>query len=120
MNTSALLTTADYAAREAKQAPARKLRETRPEVDAMHRYDIKLALDVRSQDLITKILLDAYPEHALYGEEGVVSHGRRRRRVDRRSIDGTVNYYYAIRTSASPSPPASAPATCSSARSTTR
>ena len=34
-------------------------------------HDIKLELDVRTQDLITEILLARFPDHAIYGEEGV-------------------------------------------------
>ena len=41
------------------------------DVSGMYAHDIKLELDVQSQDLITKMLLDAFPSHAIYGEEGI-------------------------------------------------
>ncbi len=41
-------------------------------VNATSAHDIKLELDVQAQDLITKILLERFPDHALYGEEGIV------------------------------------------------
>ncbi|MBC7822212.1 MAG: inositol monophosphatase, partial [Planctomycetaceae bacterium] len=58
--------------------------------------DIKLELDVRSQELITKILLGRFPNHAIYGEEGLAGnqHSEFHWIVD--PIDGTVNYFYGI------------------------
>src|SRR5207244_9700763 len=41
-------------------------------VNVAEAHDIKLAIDVETQELITKALLKQFPEHALYGEEGVV------------------------------------------------
>ena len=41
------------------------------DVDEAKHHDIKLALDRESQDLITGIILAAYPDHAIYGEEGI-------------------------------------------------
>ena len=41
------------------------------DIDEARHHDVKLALDRQSQDLITEILLDAYPDYALYGEEGL-------------------------------------------------
>lgn len=59
-------------------------------------HDIKLELDVRSQDLITARLLGAFPEHALYGEEGVAGNGASEWQWIVDPIDGTVNYFYGI------------------------
>ena len=44
------------------------------EVAGMYAHDIKLDLDVQSQDLITKALLDSFPDHAIYGEEGIAGN----------------------------------------------
>ncbi|MBK1881116.1 inositol monophosphatase [Luteolibacter pohnpeiensis] len=63
--------------------------------EAMH-HDIKLALDKESQDLITKILLDARPSDALYGEEGLAGNPDSEREWIVDPIDGTVNYFYGI------------------------
>jgi myo-inositol-1(or 4)-monophosphatase len=66
-------------------------------VNEMQRYDIKLEMDVRSQDLITRFILDRHPEHLVLGEEGnanVGGDGDIEWIVD--PIDGTVNYYFGI------------------------
>jgi myo-inositol-1(or 4)-monophosphatase len=63
--------------------------------EALH-HDIKLALDKESQTLITKILLEARPGDALYGEEGLAGNLDSDRQWIVDPIDGTVNYYYSI------------------------
>ena len=65
-------------------------------VNAAESHDIKLELDVLSQELITRIILGHYPEHAIYGEEGLTGNqeGEFQWIVD--PIDGTVNYYYGL------------------------
>lgn len=65
-------------------------------VSAMEAHDIKLELDVRSQDLITRMLLDRFPDHAIYGEEGVAGNPQARYQWIVDPIDGTVNYFYGI------------------------
>lgn len=67
-----------------------------PEVNELHAHDIKLALDVQTQDLITKRLLAAFPEHALYGEEGIAGNQESEWQWIVDPLDGTVNYYYGI------------------------
>ncbi len=66
------------------------------EVNEFHAHDIKLDLDVRAQDLITATLLGAFPDHAIFGEEGIAGNqaGDHQWIVD--PIDGTVNYFYGI------------------------
>lgn len=59
-------------------------------------HDIKLDLDVKSQELITQLLLDAFPEHALYGEEGIAGNQESEFQWIVDPIDGTVNYFYSI------------------------
>jgi len=65
-------------------------------VNEMQRHDIKLELDVRSQKLITDILLGHNPEHAILGEEegDIGGNGDVEWIVD--PIDGTVNFYFSI------------------------
>lgn len=65
-------------------------------VNAMEAHDIKLDLDVLSQNLITGKLLSDFPEHALYGEEGIAGNEQSPFQWIVDPIDGTVNYYYAI------------------------
>jgi myo-inositol-1(or 4)-monophosphatase len=65
-------------------------------VDEATHHDIKLALDKESQNLITRILLDARPGDALYGEEGQTGDQVSARLWIIDPIDGTVNYYYGI------------------------
>ncbi len=70
--------------------------ETDLEVDEMHSHDIKLALDVKSQELITELILDAFPDHAIYGEEGIAGNQESNCQWIVDPIDGTVNYFYGI------------------------
>ena len=66
------------------------------EVNAFEAHDIKLDLDVRSQDLITRLLLDRFPGHAIYGEEGLAGNQDSECQWIVDPIDGTVNYFYSI------------------------
>jgi myo-inositol-1(or 4)-monophosphatase len=66
------------------------------EVAGMYAHDIKLDLDVRSQDLITSQLLGAFPDHALYGEEGIAGNPESDFQWIVDPIDGTVNFFYTI------------------------
>ena len=65
-------------------------------VDEATHHDIKLALDKESQELITRILLGARPDDALYGEEGIAGTQDSPRQWIVDPIDGTVNYFYGI------------------------
>lgn len=67
-----------------------------PEVNELLAHDIKLALDVQTQELITRKLLAAFPDHALYGEEGFAGNQDSDWQWIVDPIDGTVNYYYGI------------------------
>ena len=49
-----------------------------------------------AQDLITKILLERFPEHALYGEEGIVGDQTSDYQWVVDPLDGTVNFFYGI------------------------
>ena len=59
-------------------------------------HDIKLDLDVRAQDLITSHLLGRFPEHAIYGEEGLAGNQESEFQWIIDPIDGTVNFFYGI------------------------
>jgi myo-inositol-1(or 4)-monophosphatase len=59
-------------------------------------HDIKLEVDVLAQDLITNILLERFPEHALYGEEGIVGDQTSDYQWVVDPLDGTVNFFYGI------------------------
>ena len=83
------------AAREAG-ALLRDHYESDLKVDALHEHDIKLELDVRSQDLITRRILDTFPDHAIYGEEGIAGNPDSQTEWIVDPIDGTVNYYYGL------------------------
>jgi len=67
-----------------------------PDVDEMHRHDIKLALDVESQKRIERCILDTFPDHAIYGEEGIAGASESETQWVVDPIDGTVNYFYGI------------------------
>lgn len=66
------------------------------DVNAFEAHDIKLELDVRTQELITQHLLSAFPDHALYGEEGLAGNQASDHQWIVDPIDGTVNYFYSI------------------------
>lgn len=70
--------------------------ETTLDVNAFEAHDIKLDLDVRSQELITRMLLDRFPDHALYGEEGIAGNQASEWQWIVDPIDGTVNYFYGV------------------------
>ena len=87
------------AAENAALAAGKLLRENfqqHQRVKAVAAHDIKLEIDVRAQELIGKLLLEEFPAHALYGEEGIVGDqsGDHQWIVD--PLDGTVNYFYGI------------------------
>jgi myo-inositol-1(or 4)-monophosphatase len=65
-------------------------------VNEMKRRDVKLELDVRTQKLITDLILGTHPDHAILGEEegDLGGEGEVEWIVD--PIDGTVNYFYGI------------------------
>ena len=84
---------------EAARAAAVLLRENfgkTPDVNTFEAHDIKLDLDVRSQELITGILLSRFPDHAIYGEEGIAGDPESPFQWIVDPIDGTVNYFYGI------------------------
>ena len=65
-------------------------------VDAFEEHDIKLQLDVMSQSLISDLILTAFPDHSILGEEGDAGSesGDYQWIID--PIDGTVNYFFGI------------------------
>ena len=65
-------------------------------VNEMLQYDIKLELDVRSQELITGMILKEFPEHAILGEEGGNTGGDGPIEWIIDPIDGTVNFFFSI------------------------
>lgn len=65
-------------------------------VNETSRFDIKLELDVRTQELITAYLFKHYPDYGLYGEEGIAGNTESEWQWIVDPIDGTVNYFYGI------------------------
>lgn len=65
-------------------------------VNALEAHDIKLELDVKTQALITHMVLDQFPDHAIYGEEGIAGNQSSAFQWIIDPIDGTVNYFYGI------------------------
>src|SRR5215831_18709945 len=87
------------AAENAARAAGKLLRENfqqQQHVKAAAAHDIKLEIDVRTQELIGKLLLNEFPEHALYGEEGIVGDQSSDHQWIVDPLDGTVNYFYGI------------------------
>ncbi len=89
-------TAAEAAARAAGQL-LRDNYESDLDVNELADHDIKLDLDVRSQELITQLLLGEFTEHGFLGEEGGnVGNAESEFQWVVDPIDGTVNYYYGI------------------------
>src|ERR1700724_736985 len=65
-------------------------------VNVEEAHDLKLELDVRSQALITELLLEKFPNHAIIGEEGNAENSSTEFEWVIDPIDGTVNYFYGI------------------------
>src|SRR5947207_13559864 len=65
-------------------------------VNVFEAHDIKLAIDVETQELISTALLKQFPEHALYGEEGIAGDQSSKHQWVVDPLDGTVNYFYGI------------------------
>jgi myo-inositol-1(or 4)-monophosphatase len=87
------------AAEKAARAAGELLRQNfhRPlRVNAAEAHDIKLEIDVQAQELITQSLLGQFPQHALYGEEGIVGDQSSEHQWVVDPLDGTVNYFYGI------------------------
>jgi len=86
---------AENAAREAGKLLRDNFRR-RQQVNALAAHDVKLQIDVETQELITDLLLKEFPAHALYGEEGIVGDQSAEHQWVVDPLDGTVNYFYGI------------------------
>ncbi len=86
-----MLEVAIAAAREAGARQREGLRQP-IEVLEVRRHDIKLAMDVACEDAIRRRIAEAFPDHAVLGEEagGAVSPDAPTWIID--PLDGTVNY----------------------------
>src|SRR4029077_21069622 len=89
------LDAAENAARSAGKLLRENFQQT-PRVKAVAAHDIKLEIDVEAQELIAKLLLDEFPTHALYGEEGIVGDQSSDHQWIVDPLDGTGNYFYGI------------------------
>src|SRR3982074_30405 len=89
------LDAAEKAARSAGQLLCDNFRRMQ-RVNAAEAHDIKLQIDVETQQLITDLLLKQFPGHALYGEEGIVGDQASAHQWVVDPLDGTVNYFYHI------------------------
>jgi len=95
VNLNSALACAVEAARRAGALIRRNLSVNKT-INLRSAHDIKLELDVRSQKLIEKILLGAFPQTAILGEEGLAGKGDPDWRWVVDPIDGTVNFTYGI------------------------
>ena len=87
------------AAEKAARAAGKLLRDNfqqQQRVNAFAAHDIKLEIDVQAQEVIGKLLLEEFPAHALYGEEGIVGDQSSEHQWIVDPLDGTVNYFYGI------------------------
>jgi len=82
---------------EAARAAGQKQRAalgTVKEVDAATDHDVKLRLDSECQELITAMLLESFPTHTVFGEEGGSALGASEYQWIVDPIDGTVNFFH--------------------------
>jgi myo-inositol-1(or 4)-monophosphatase len=89
------LDTAENAARAAGKLLLENFQRLK-RVNAVTAHDIKLEIDIQAQELIGKLLLEEFPAHALYGEEGIVGDQSSDYQWVVDPLDGTVNYFYGI------------------------
>jgi myo-inositol-1(or 4)-monophosphatase len=95
LNNKKALACAVEAARKAGEL-MRRNRATRKVINEQSQHDIKLELDVRCQKLIERTLLSAFPDTAIFGEEGIAGKADSDARWVVDPIDGTVNFSYGI------------------------
>jgi myo-inositol-1(or 4)-monophosphatase len=74
----------------------RRNRASHKVINEQSQHDIKLELDVRCQKLIERTLLSAFPDTAVFGEEGIAGKAGSDARWVVDPIDGTVNFTYGI------------------------
>jgi len=92
---SQLLLVAEKAAREAGTFIRKSILEDIV-INESHHHDLKIQMDVDTQELLTKALLGAFPDHTLLGEEGGEGNGGVGYEWIVDPIDGTVNLAYGI------------------------
>ncbi len=63
-------------------------------VDLATDHDVKLRLDCECQELITRMLLESFPTHSVFGEEGGSAYGVTEWQWIVDPIDGTVNFFH--------------------------
>jgi myo-inositol-1(or 4)-monophosphatase len=90
-----LLSIAENAAREAGVFIRQSIQKDIV-INESHHHDLKIQMDVDTQELLTKSLLGAFPDHALLGEEGGEGSGGQGYEWIVDPIDGTVNLAYGI------------------------
>src|SRR5437773_5531623 len=86
---------AENVAREAGKLLRDNFRQHK-QINAIAAHDLKLEIDVQTQELITNLLLKEFPGHAIYGEEGIAGDQSTEHQWVVDPLDGTVNYFYGI------------------------
>jgi myo-inositol-1(or 4)-monophosphatase len=89
------LQTAVSAAHEAGALMRKNIRSVK-KITSEEQFDMKLALDVRCQQLIERTLRSAFPEIAVLGEEGISGRENSAARWVVDPIDGTVNFAHGL------------------------
>lgn len=89
------LETAVATAQEAGELLRANFHKDKTVDEALH-HDLKLELDRKCQELIFERISKQYPDHALYGEEGIGGNQDSNCQWIVDPIDGTVNFFYGI------------------------
>jgi myo-inositol-1(or 4)-monophosphatase len=95
VNLDLILPTAEDAARSAGAALRKVFGEEVVVNEAKH-HDLKIQLDKDTQELLTKHILQKFPDHAILGEEGGEGSGGKGVEWILDPIDGTVNLAYGL------------------------
>src|SRR5437764_11134689 len=86
---------AENVAREAGKLLRDNFRQHK-QINAIAAHDLRLYIHVQTQRLITNLLLNEFPGHAIYGEEGIAGDQSTEHQWVLDPLDGTVNYFYGI------------------------
>lgn len=71
-------------------------RDRRQTIQKSFKHDIKLVLDRECQTIAENVIKDAFPDHAVLGEEGIVEGATDQPEWIVDPIDGTVNFFHGL------------------------
>ncbi len=91
-----LLKTALKAAKKAGKYIKSRYQKGDAEITANHKHDVKLDVDVKTEEIIKEVILKRFPDHALLCEESGETTGNEENLWIIDPLDGTVNFVNGI------------------------